>query len=56
MNTKQKRKELTDYCNWRGTSDQCDGCILNFKEFSCQFNTASDEEINEMYERFMEGY
>lgn len=56
MNTTQKRKELSDYCNWRGYDDQCDGCVLNFKEFSCAFASASDEEIEKMYERYMEGY
>ena len=56
MNTKQKRKHLSEYCEHRGMSDQCDGCVLNFKEFSCGFNSASDEEIEKMYERYMEGY
>lgn len=56
MNTNNKRKELTDYCNFRGTEDQCEGCILNSKEFSCAFSSASDEEIKRMYERYMEGY
>lgn len=55
MNTAEKRRHLSEYCEHRGMSDQCDGCVFNFKEFSCGFNTASDEEINKMYERYMEG-
>ena len=56
MNTNAKRKYLLEYCNFRGLSDQCDGCVLNFREFSCAFESASDEEIEKMYERYTEGY
>ena len=56
MNTQEKRKLLSDYCNFRGDIDQCDGCMLNFKEYGCDFSSASDEEIEKMYERFKEGY
>lgn len=56
MEVREKRKELSDYCNWQGDGDQCDGCVLNCKVFSCAFNSAPDEEINKMYERYMEGY
>lgn len=56
MNIKEKRKELSDYCDWRGYGDQCDGCVLRFKDFSCAFASASDEEIEEMYKKFKEEY
>ena len=56
MDTQEKRKLLSDYCNWRGDIDQCDGCMLNFKEYECNFASASEEEIEKMYERFKEGF
>ena len=50
MATKEKRKYLSEYCEHRGTSDQCDGCVL-VKEASCQFNKLNKNKINEMYEK-----
>ena len=55
LSTREKRKELNDYCVHRGDSDQCDGCILNNPIFSCAFSSASDEEINKMYEQYLGG-
>ena len=48
-----KRKELEEYCEYRGWSDQCEGCPL--KEFgNCQFNVLTDDEIERMYEKLKE--
>ena len=53
--TINKRKELEEYCEHRGWSDQCDGCPLQVFE-NCQFNKLTDEEIDKMYKRLKEVY
>ena len=50
MTTRKKRKYLSEYCEHRGMSDQCDGCVFE-KEANCQFNKLNKNKINEMYEK-----
>lgn len=45
-----KRKYLNDYCEHRGMEDLCDGCNLEGKEYGCNFSSASDEEIDDMFD------
>lgn len=50
-----KRKYLNDYCEQRGTEDLCEGCKLDGSDYKCNFSTASDSEIDGMYETLTGG-
>lgn len=56
MKKRIRRKYLEEFCESRGYSDQCDGCVLENKDVSCAFASASDEEIEKMYEIVKEEY
>ena len=56
MKKRIRRKYLEEFCESRGYSDQCDGCVLENKDVSCAFSTASDEEIEKMCEIVKEEY
>ena len=51
MINKEKQKALSDYCEWRGYGDMCDGCELEHTEL-CDFR--SSECIDKAYKIIFE--